>query len=129
MLALLLACADPEPAETGHDPAACADAAAPEIAHTPVEGPLPLGEDVPVEADVTDDCGVFRVSMWYSVDGDGGWDSKAMVPEGDLFGGSIPGEGQVGPEISYYIEATDKNGNVATAPAEGLEAPYRVDLD
>lgn len=69
-----------------------------------------------VSATVTDNLGYVEVSLYYEVDG-GGFTELAMDATGDDgYMALIPGQ-SLGSTISFYVEAHDAIGNVATVPA------------
>ncbi len=80
-----------------------------------------------VEATITDsnpgggDVGVASANLVYTIDG-GDEVSVAMTASGDVFSADIPGQSP-GTEVSYYVTATDVNGNFAQS---GQTYTYRI---
>ncbi|MFZ5475792.1 MAG: hypothetical protein ACOZNI_03360 [Myxococcota bacterium] len=111
--------------ETDEDP--------PVIEHEPITDAMPWGQDISVQATVTDGEdgeGVFMVTLYYKAEtaswADG--NSVQMGGAGDLWQGTIPGDDHAGSGLNYYIEATDKAQNAALDPERGEEDPYHIRL-
>ena len=61
-------------------------------------------------------------SLFYSVDGGTNFASLTMATSGTGFAASIPGQA-LGTEVSYYVEVSTPDGNMATDP---VDVPYSV---
>lgn len=101
----------------------------PRIIHVPVLS-AEEGEDIPIEATVTDEeSGVLSVVLYYRRVGEEFYESVDMIPSYDVYAEKIPGA-YVTPEgVEYYIVATDVAGNESTAPElSPLENPFRISV-
>ena len=82
------------------------DYTGPAIVHTPLPDTEETAVPYPVEAEVTDECGVDHVDLNWRVDG-GGWNTEAMVNSaGDTWESSIPAQ-PTGSFIEYELLAVD----------------------
>ena len=79
----------------------------PDIAHTPASL-QPNGQQIPVQANITDDTGVARVTLNYRRGGDPSFTSLAMTSTGDNYNGLIPASVVTSRGVEYYIEASDQ---------------------
>lgn len=121
----MAACAAPS-AETK---AACLDTLGPVIHHTPVDEPVPVGQDVLIQASARDPCGVFSMDLHARPEADVSWVVVGMTHVGDtvdgdsIYQGVIPGRFVTGAAILYYLEAWDDTAaqNPRCAP-EGCDA-------
>lgn len=103
------------------------DELAPVIVHTAVTETQTFGEDVAIEATVTDEgSGVLFVYLYYKneTDGSADWTRSILTPNGDIYTGTIQGEDQRGSGVDYYLEAVDKQQNTSWAPEDGDDDPY-----
>lgn len=130
-LFLLAACGSTLNTNENHDTSFddVSDITPPEIEHTAVTASLPMGEDVPLTAVVTDDeTGVIFVRLYYKneTDDSSAFTSSQLMPTGneDEFGGFIPGDDERSGGMDYYIEAVDGGQNIAWSPTDGPDDPY-----
>jgi hypothetical protein len=103
----------------------------PEIVHEAITDTQTFGADVPITATVTDaDSGVLFVYLHYKNQDDGAddWNQSILMASGDSYSGTIDGDDEYGSGVDYYLEAQDKEGNVATAPEHGEDDPYHFRL-
>ena len=88
----------------------------PVITHTPVATALE-GDDVSINATVTDPSVTPAVTLYYRTGGVGAYTAVAMVNVGgDNFSGTIPGASVRLPSVQYYIEATNGPFTVSNGP-------------
>jgi len=104
------------------------DSVPPSLAHSPITEAT-VGESLRMEVDVVDlGSGVDSVVLYYRGVGEQTFASVKMTPEGSRgFVAVSPALLREGP-FHYYIEATDRAGNVATNPPEGEAAPHTVQV-
>jgi parallel beta-helix repeat protein len=113
----------------GEDNPACTtldDTEGPSIIHSPVANGQPVGQDVNIQAAVTDPSGVDSVICHYRLQGTSSWTDLALASVGsDLYAAVIPGAVVALPGMEYYLEAVDAsaNQNSRTLPAQGASAP------
>ncbi|NMB76862.1 MAG: PKD domain-containing protein [Myxococcales bacterium] len=103
------------------------DTEGPSITHTPVANGQPAGQDVSIQAAVTDPSGVASVTCRYRLQGATAWTDLSLASVGqDLYAAAIPGAAVALPGVEYYLEATDAsaNQNTRTLPAQGASAPF-----
>ncbi len=107
------------------------DTVCPTILHTPVETAQPVGQDVNIEATVTDNLsGVFSVRLYYKKEAATSWKEVAMaLGASDLWSGKIPGAEVGSGGMHYYLEAVDLKQNRCTSPTRGASDPYRFRVD
>ena len=77
----------------------------PEIVHTNISSPQELGDEIRINATITDDSTVMNAVLWWQ-DIDGVWHENYMSKNGDDWEYWIPGQMAEG-KISYQINATD----------------------
>lgn len=119
---------------TGNGPADDGDTVAPEIEHEPIDAAQYWGEDVFVEATVTDDnSGVFMVRVVYKQETSTFWYEAGLTAQNSegFYSGVIPGEDVGSAGMHYYIYAVDYEDNTAYMPDDGEEDAYhfRVSAD
>jgi len=76
------------------------------------------GEEVTVYANITRGMHIAWARLFYSIDKGISWRMEYMRPywpEADLYAGYIPSQ-MVGMEVLYYVEASDRSGNVEKYP-------------
>lgn len=118
------------PGETFRVAVGGGDVEPPLVVHDPVQGPLPAGEDLAVEALVEDDTGVASVSVYFRAQGAGVYLSAELIRQDDIsWLGRIPGLAIQPPAVEYYIVATDLAGNRGFVPAEGPDGPIAVPVE
>ena len=106
------------------------DQAGPTIQHTPPAGPLPQGQDVLIQANVTDPSGVASVTL--EVKTAGIWGSVAMTEDSPgVYVASIPGANVQPPQISYYLSSVDASpaSNGSSLPEAGQADPFVVTVE
>ena len=88
------------------------------------KGVVGFGDGVQVSADILDADGtVDMANLWYSVNG-GAYQSDEMIQTaGNTYVGNIPAQSDSS-LVSYYIEATDNDGNVSTNPSDTVKNAY-----
>ncbi len=100
----------------------------PVIDHEPISISQLYMQDVQVETWAYDDgSGVFFVEVVYKREDSTVWESKPLSmneEEVDFYIGEIPGADVVSGGMHYYLEATDRDGNVTYAPEEADHDPY-----
>jgi hypothetical protein len=102
------------------------DTEAPKIVHLPVTRGV-AGQDISIQANVSDDVALGSVKVQYRLQGAGGWTPLNMVYlTGEVYRGSIPGGAVTVGVIEYYLEAEDSAGNRAREPAGGSSTPLRI---
>jgi hypothetical protein len=100
----------------------------PVIDHEPISISQLYLEDVSMEAWVFDDgSGVFVVEVVYKREDSTVWQSKPLavdLEDTDFFAGEIPAADVVSGGMHYYLEATDREGNVSWDPPESEQDPF-----
>lgn len=103
------------------------DSTCPVITTTPISVAQPLGEDLLIEAHVTDyESGVSTVHVWFRQETSMTWIDQELLSI-DPFGnyeGEIPGEEVGSAGMYYYISALDGSENECYLPLEGPDDPY-----
>lgn len=100
-----------------------ADEEGPTISHTPVETTQVLGEDVEIEAVVSDvESGVLIVEVFFKTETDTEFSTGSGLTlqddEGTYFG-VIPGDKVRGGGMDYYLGAVDLSNNDSYMPEDG----------
>jgi hypothetical protein len=95
------------------------DAGAPSVQHTPISSAR-AGEELVIEAGVTDDSGVAEVVLNYRPGGGAGFTSAAMGESEGTYRGVIPKEVITSRGVEYFVRATDQDGNVTRFPVAGV---------
>ncbi|GEM_PF-1602951 len=100
----------------------------PQIIHTPVTL-SPVGQDILIEAEVTDDTDFLEsVVLYYRVAG--GTPIYTMLTMvnvgGDTYTATIPGAAMTGQGLEYYIKATDNHGVSCTAGSADM--PFNIQV-
>ena len=86
----------------------------PVIQHQPQSQSVPTGTPLVIEASVTDNAAISEVTLYYRVMGNMEYFSARMnQATGDVYSAAIPVEDVMEPGVEYYIQASDKAGNVA----------------
>ncbi|VAX33249.1 hypothetical protein MNBD_NITROSPIRAE01-847 [hydrothermal vent metagenome] len=90
------------------------DIFAPLIRHQPLEEALQSGGAYKIEARVSDNIGVTEVILYYRTHGNEPYSSINMesIWQGD-YSAVIPKEDIAEPGLEYYIQASDKAGNIS----------------
>ena len=108
------------------------DLECPDINHIPVTSPQTIGEDVVVNATITDDSGVLSAILYYKIETLITWNQTPMDGNGSDFTGTIPGtEVKDAAGMHYYIWAQDSAPalNSCTVPNDGEEGPFHFTID
>ncbi len=94
---------------------------APSVSELAINPAAPITDEaVTVTAKVTDLDGVTSVKLYYKVGETGSFTSVSMSLQNgstQIYEGQIPGQAG-GVTVNYYVEATNKSGLTAVAPAE-----------
>lgn len=91
------------------------DSVAPDGEHNPVSGAMLEGQSMTIKAEVFDNIGVEKVTLFYRVIGSDGFSPIVMEKtDGDSYSVTIRGKLVVSPGIEYYIQAEDSAGNTRT---------------
>ncbi len=110
---------------TGKIQLAYGDSLAPLITHTKVSD-TQEGSTVTITAVIIDNDDVASASVFYKAADMTSFTPIPMRRLGNIYDVVIPAEDVKSPGFSYYIEATDKSGNVAYNPEGRADAPYKV---
>ena len=108
------------------------DLECPNIEHIPVTSPQTIGEDVTVNANITDESGVLSAIVYYKIETAIVWDQTPMDGNGADFTATIPGaEVKDAAGMHYYIWAQDSAPalNSCTVPNDGEEGPFHFTID
>lgn len=90
------------------------DHIAPQIRHEAPARAVPGRQPLTVDAIVTDNVGVQRVTLYYRPVGSTDYRQIDMVPTaGDRYAGVVDASEVVDPGLEYYIQAADDAGNTA----------------
>ena len=109
------------------DTVARGDLLPPVIEHVPVETTQTYGQDVVLQATVTDDeSEVFVVQVFYRQETASMWDDTALMDmDGDgVYEGKIQGSDVITGGMYYYLYAMDTRENEAQLPIEGEDDPW-----
>ena len=83
----------------------------------------------PITAYIVDDVGIESAALYYSLDGGTVFTPVLMtLTAGETYVGQIPGQ-PMGTEVSYYVEARDIDGNVATDPPDAPFMSYHIRVE
>lgn len=102
------------------------DEEGPQIAHTPFEEPAIEGDDVAIEATITDGVGVRGASLFWRAIGDDVFQEVALVADGDTYAVTL-NDLDV-PGIEYYFSAEDERGNDTVLPDTAPAAYFTLDV-
>ncbi len=95
------------------------------VRHTPV---VPRStETITVTATANDPDAVFKVELFYSVNG-GVWQSRVMLQSGESYSANIPPQSS-GAVIQFYLQGTDTPGAFSTWPAAGQASRALIKVD
>ena len=104
------------------------DDVGPEIEHEPIGTSQLYLQEVAIDATVWDeDSGVFIVEVVFKREDSTVWQTRSLVEDAEIaeyFWGTIPGVDVQSGGMHYYLEATDREGNVSWAPDEADGDPY-----
>lgn len=105
------------------------DTTPPVIEFTPLEDNQLSGEDVVLNATITDDgAGVFIATLYYrnETDSSKDWQKIGFLRQGDTdeYVATIQADAQHSSGMWYYLEAVDGSGNSAVDPEQGADQPY-----
>lgn len=102
------------------------DAEHPAVQHVPIRTWSRIAEPPLVRAVVRDAHGVRDVRVEYQLRGEAGWQSRALVVQGqsDVYETRLPLPGRIGDVVDYRIVATDvaSTANVGVSPGSGTHA-------
>ncbi len=85
----------------------------PVIQHEPPGQSAPVGKALRIEATIRDKSGIKDATVFYRKAGEEDYQQIKMVPQGnDLYFATIPADGVKEPGVEYYIQASDKAGNI-----------------
>jgi hypothetical protein len=91
-----------------------ADHIAPQIQHQPPQRAVPGRQPLTIDAIVTDNVGVDKVTLFFRPVGSTDYRDLDMVrTTGDRFAGVVDAKDVVDPGLEYYIQAADGAGNTA----------------
>ncbi|UCD92529.1 MAG: VCBS repeat-containing protein [Methanobacteriota archaeon] len=100
------------------------DSTPPTINHQAISSGT-AGEDIPVEATITDSNGVSTASLFYKRSQAGSYIRIAMTPSAsDTFTATIPGSDATTDGVWYYIEANDTLDNIGRRP----DTDWEIDI-
>lgn len=102
------------------------DKTKPVISHTPVTT-ANVASDLKILAAITDNKAVSGAKVYYRTKGESTYKSLAMTLADNKYSAAIPKIELNAAGLEYYIEATDTNNNIATAP-EAISTPYSVTI-
>jgi len=108
-------------------------AAGPVISHKPIERIGIIGDKIVFNATITDNKLVESATIYYRIDKSGNWQSGAMALEGsptEKVATYILGiQALSGPcEISYYLEASDNEGNISLWNNKSESSPQIIEV-
>jgi len=98
----------------------------PEISHVPVRKTAP-GQDIRMDATVSGPDAIAQVRIRYGNSEQGYRYVSMERSEPGLYHGTIRGSDVIR-DLSYYIEAEDDAGRIATCPQEGGLKPFHVNV-
>ncbi len=107
------------------------DVDCPEIDHDEISASQPLGENVAIEATVTDPSGIFVVEIYFKTETSSNWTRLNMsaAPGSDLYTVEIPGSQVTTGGMDYYLHAVDLLNNECTLPLDGADDPFHFRVD
>lgn len=111
------------------------DRTPPIVKHEPQVATAPSGSTLVIEATVTDNIVVKEVTLYYRVMGNNEYFSIHMSPlMGDTYSATIPSADVLEPGLEYYIQASDKAGNIVLrgfsfSPLSVSVAPVLLPID
>ncbi len=85
--------------------------------------PAPIGAPVAVSVTVTDTSAVVSVTLYYSTSVAGEQAVPMQAQGGDVYAAEIPGHPN-NTLVTYYVQATDNEGEIARTPLLGRERRY-----
>jgi hypothetical protein len=85
----------------------------PVIQHEPPGQSAPVGKALRIEATIRDKAGIKDATVFYRKSGEDNYQQVKMESQGnDLYSATIPADGIKEPGVEYYIQASDKAGNI-----------------
>jgi len=111
------------------------DRTPPIVKHEPQVTTAPSGSPLGIDATVTDNIVVKEVTLYYRVMGNNEYFSIQMTPSmGDTYSAVIPSADVMEPGLEYYIQASDKAGNIVLrgfsfSPLSVSVAPVLLPID
>jgi hypothetical protein len=134
-LSMLLACTSDDLPTGGDDTQDTQpvpdDLDGPAIAHEAIPSPQIVGEDIFIEAFITDDTSVLVAAVKYRRQTAEQWENGSMVlvdPETGLYKGKISAAAQGSSGMHYYFEAVDTVQNTSVWPEAAPEEFFKFDL-
>ncbi len=134
-LSMLLACtSDDLPSgidDTQDTQPVLEDLDGPAIEHELVASPQLVGEDIFIEAYITDDTSVLIAAVKYRRQTAEQWENGSMAlidPETGLYKGKISAADQGSSGMHYYFEAVDTLQNTSVWPEAAPEEFFKFDL-
>lgn len=111
----------------GQSVTAYADSLAPLITHTKAAD-TKEGSSITITAVIIDNDDVDSATVYYKTENMTSYTPAPMRRSGNVYETIIPGENVSAPGVSYYIEAKDKEGNVAYIPEGRSDSPYKISV-
>ncbi len=108
-----------------------ADADGPEIQHTPITEAQVFGQDVLLEATVSDESDVFTVEVYYQQETSIEWDRSTLTEVGGgLWQGRIKGSDVGSGGMRYYLKGVDYSdqANEGCLPEDCGEEAWRFSV-
>jgi len=99
------------------------DTMPPNIMHTPLASSM-LGQDIQIEATITDNVGVMNATLYYRRGGDAIFTSVSLAKTGNNYRGPIPATAVTTRGVEYYLAAKDSAG--LTAQSVKVSVQVRV---
>lgn len=133
-LSMLVACTDDVatgPADTQDTQPVPDDLDGPAIEHQQVASPHLLGEDLQIEATITDDTSVLIASVKFRRQTAEQWENASLVlvnPETGLYQGKIDAADMGSSGMHYYFEAVDTKQNTSVWPEAAPGEFFKFDL-
>jgi fibronectin type 3 domain-containing protein len=101
------------------------DTIPPTIVHAPVSSGTVL-RPIEIEAVVTDNVAVSKVTFYYRIIGDLSYISFAMTNDEDVYTAEIPGTHVTTAGLEYYLEATDGVSTASYPPESPSTMPLEI---
>ncbi len=94
----------------------------PPVVTIDVSNKISLADDVTLEADITDESAVRRVTLFYKMKGAGDFKQTGMAYVIDSrYSAAISRKELKRGKLQFYIEAEDGGGNIAKSPLQSIE--------
>jgi hypothetical protein len=124
LLALLLACAEPDAPSTDTRPTL----EGPALVHV-APAAARAGEPLSLDVEVSDPDGVATVALYHRRGGESQWNLLPMTPaDGGHYAATVDGADVMAPSLEYYVRAEDAGAVPARAylPEDSVDAPFVV---